>query len=124
VQAPTVEGPSLEFHDGVYYLFYSGGSWQGPYGMGYATATSPTGPFSKSPPNPILAMSSAVRTPGGGDALVTGPHQGLWLVYAGRDSTYTAPRMLRLDRFDWRADDGPDLPVIGGPTTTPQATQP
>jgi beta-xylosidase len=127
VNAPTVEGPSMELHDGTYYLFYSGGSWQGAYGMGYATATSPMGPFAKSPSNPILAQSSAVLSPGGGDALVTGPHGGLWMVYAGRDSTYAEPRTLRLDAFTWKpatSADAPDIPVISGPTATPQATQP
>ena len=125
VQRPTVEGPSVELHDGTYYLFYSGGSWRGAYGSGYATSTTPTGPFTKAPSNPILAMSPAVRTPGGGDVIVTGPHQGQWLVYAGRDQTFTADRMLRLDRFSWRTATGAtDVPAIAGPTTTPQATQP
>ena len=127
VNAPTVEGPSMELHNGTYYLFYSGGSWQAAYGMGYATATSPTGPFAKSPSNPILAQSSAALSPGGGDALLTGPHGGLWMVYHGRDSTYTEPRTLRLDPFTWRratSADAADVPVINGPTATPQATQP
>jgi hypothetical protein len=125
VQVPTVEGPSVALHDGVYYLFYSGGSWRGAYGTGYATATAPTGPFTKAPANPFLAMSAAVRTPGGGDALVTGPHQGTWLVYAGRDKTFTAPRLLRLDPFSWKPiSDGADAPVVAGPTTAPQAIQP
>ncbi len=125
VQVPTVEGPSVELHNGVYYLFYSGGSWHGAYGTGYATAPSPTGPFTKAPSNPILAMSPAVRTPGGGDALVIGPHQGQWLVYAGRDQTFAAPRLLRLDRFSWLATPGGvDAPAVAGPTTSPQAAQP
>lgn len=125
VPAPTVEGPAVELHDGTYYLFYSGGSWQGAYGSGYATAPAATGPFTKAPANPILAMSSAVRTPGGGDVPVTGPHQGTWLLYAGRAQTYTASRTLRLDRLSWQAvAGGPDAPVIAGPTTTPQAVQP
>ena len=47
-----------------------------------------------------MLRTPSVRTPGGGDALVTGPHWGRWLVYAGRDQTYTAPRLLRLDPFN------------------------
>lgn len=127
VQAPTVERPSMELHNGTYYLFYAGGSWQGAYGSGYATATSPTGPFTKSPTNPILAQSSAVLSPGPGGTLVTGPHGGLWMVYAGRDSSYSAPRTLRLDPFNWTAPTiggSPDVPTISGPSTTPQPTQP
>ena len=133
VGVPTVEGPAMALHDGVYYLFYSGGSWRGAYGTGYATSTSPTGPFTKASTNPLLAMTPSVRTPGGGDVLVTGPHQRQWLVYAGRDTTYTAPRMLRIDPFSWSAAAGgdsgaapgaPDAPAVGGPTTTPQPNQP
>jgi hypothetical protein len=127
VQAPTVEGPFTELHDGTYYLFYSGGSWQAAYGMGYATATSPTGPFTKSPTNPIFIQTSTVFGPGGGDDLVTGPHGGLWLLYAARASTANAPRTLWLDPFDWRpapTAGAPDVPVISGPTSTLQPTQP
>ncbi len=126
-QVPRVEGPFMALHDGTYYLFYSGGNWQAAYGMGYATGTSPTGPFTKSTANPILAQNSTVLSPGGGDQLVTGPHGGLWMLYAARASSYTAPRTLRLDSFAWRpaaSAGAPDAPVISGPTSTPQATEP
>ena len=127
VATPTVEGPFMELHNGTYYLFYSGGNWQAAYGMGYATGTSPTGPFTKSPVNPIFAQTSTVLSPGGGDQLVTGPHAGLWMVYAARSSSYTAPRALRLDQFSWQpaATAGtPDVPAMSGPTSTPQGAQP
>ncbi|MDQ2739744.1 MAG: family 43 glycosylhydrolase [Actinomycetota bacterium] len=127
VRTPTVEGPFMELHNGTYYLFYSGGSWQAAYGMGYATAPNPTGPFTKSSANPILVQTPTVVGPGGGDALVTGPHGGSWLLYAARNSTANAPRTLRLDPFYWRpavTADAPDVPVIAGPTSTLQPTQP
>ncbi len=125
VGAPTVEGPAMELHNGTYYLFYSGGSWRAAYGMGYATSTSPTGPFTKSPANPILSQTATVIGPGGGDRPVTGPHGGQWLVYHGRSSPDSNPRTLRLDPLTWaRNAGGPDKPVIGGPTSTPQPTQP
>jgi hypothetical protein len=125
LQVPTVEGPALELHNGVYYLFYSGGNWRAAYGMGYATSSSPTGPFSKASA-PILAQSAAVRGPGGGDQLVTGPHGGQWLVYHGRSSA-AAPRTLRLDRVTWTpaaSPGAPDSPTINGPTATPQPVRP
>lgn len=127
VQAPTVEGPFMELHNDTYYLFYSGGNWQAAYGMGYATAASATGPFTKSPSNPIFAQTSTVFSPGGGDDLVPGPHGGLWMLYAARDSGYTGPRTLRLDPFSWEpaaSAGAPDVPVIRGPTSTSQPTQP
>ena len=42
----TLEGPSVILHDGKYFLFYSGGNWQGEgYGVNYAWADSPLGPY-------------------------------------------------------------------------------
>ena len=52
--------------DGLYYLFYSGNDWRGRYGMGYAVARSPQGPFVKSLSNPILQGSPRLDGPGGG----------------------------------------------------------
>jgi Glycosyl hydrolases family 43 len=127
VGTPTVEGPSVTLHNGTYYLLYSGGNWRGAYGMGYATATSPTGPFTKSPSNPILSEAANVLSPGGGDQPVTGPHGGLWMVYAARTSSYSEPRTLHLDPFTWQpaASPGtPDSPVIHGPTASAQPNQP
>jgi beta-xylosidase len=127
VQAPTVEGPWIELHNGTYYLFYSGGSWQGSYGIGYATSVSPTGPFTKPMTNPFLTDTATVLGPGGADDLVTGPHGGLWLLYAARDVSVSAPRTLRLDPFTWQPSPTaglPDLPTVAGPTSAPQATQP
>jgi beta-xylosidase len=125
VGSPTVEGPAMELHNGTYYLFYSGGNWRAAYGMGYATSSSPTGPFTKSPSNPILAQTATVTGPGGGDQPVVGPHGGEWLVYHGRSDPSSVPRTLRLDPLLWTANTGgPDRPVIGGPTSTPQPNQP
>jgi hypothetical protein len=95
--------------------------------MGYATSSSPTGPFTKSPRNPILAQTSTVIGPGGGDRLVIGPHNGVWLVYAARSKPFPSVRTLRIDPLSWApasAPGGPDSPVVNGPTSTPQLTQP
>jgi beta-xylosidase len=117
----------MDLHNGTYYLFYSGGNWLGAYGMGYATSNSPTGPFTKSPANPILAQTSAVIGPGGGDRLVTSPHGGSWLVYAARAAPAPSPRTLRVDPLSWTpagTPGTPDAPVVSGPTATPQLAQP
>jgi len=126
-EGPTVEGPFMELHNGTYYLFYSGGNWGWAYGMGYATGQTPTGPFTKSPANPILAETPTVFSPGGGDRLLTGPHGGLCLVYHARANSYNDPRTLRIDPFSWKPADtagDPGVPAIAGPTSTPQSIQP
>jgi arabinan endo-1,5-alpha-L-arabinosidase len=61
----TVEGPSVFYWASRYVLLYSGGDWRERYGMGYAVATSPLGPFVKST-TPLLAGGGALSGPGGG----------------------------------------------------------
>lgn len=125
LSVPTVEGPTVIAHEGLYYLMYSGGSWRSAYGMGYAVAMSPTGPFMKYPSNPILAQRASVMSTGGGDTPVVGPRGGTWIVYHGRSGSYAAGRTLRIDPFLWRPlPDAPDAPMIWGPTYTPQPFQP
>jgi beta-xylosidase len=126
VAAPTVEGPFMELRNGIYYLFFSGGSYKTTYGMGYATASSPTGPFTQSPANPIFANTSAVFDPGGGDEFVVGPHGGLWMLYAARAAA-GASRTLRLDGVSWQAGTEPGAPLVpnlSSPTATLQRWQP
>lgn len=55
VDCVIAEGPFVIKHKGVYYLTYSANHTRCPdYAVGYATSTSPTGPFEKSKNNPIL----------------------------------------------------------------------
>ncbi|GAB6123727.1 glycoside hydrolase family 43 protein [Dysgonomonas termitidis] len=49
------EGAFVTKYNGVYYMTYSGNSYESPfYGVGYATANSPMGPWTKYDKNPIL----------------------------------------------------------------------
>ena len=56
---PSVnEGPFIVKHNGVYYLTYSANSYESPYyGVGYATATSMRGPWTKYEGNPVLQFA-------------------------------------------------------------------
>jgi len=122
--AAQVENPWMEKRGSTYYLFYSGGYYGARYGMGYATATSPTGgtaysAFAKSPLNPVLRETSAVLSPGGG-SVTTGPSGGSWLVYHGRAGDYSQSRTLRIDPLFWS---GTSV-MTPGPTTGPQSPAP
>jgi hypothetical protein len=115
----VVEAPWMLRHGGTYYLLYSGGRFSdASYAMGYAIASSPTGPFTKALTNPFLAGKEDVVGPGGG-SVVVGPHGGDWLIYHGR-AVAGGARTLRVDPLVW--DDAHDLPTLGvrGPTTDPQ----
>ena len=49
------EGPYVMKHKGMYYMTYSANHFESPYyGVGYATANSPKGPWTKYDKNPIL----------------------------------------------------------------------
>ena len=51
------EGATVVKHNGKYYLSYSGNDFRNPaYGVGYATAESPLGPWTKYEANPILSF--------------------------------------------------------------------
>ncbi|MDR0509475.1 MAG: glycoside hydrolase family 43 protein [Rikenellaceae bacterium] len=55
VQDRVTEGPTVIKRGGVYYMLYSANHYQSrSYGTGYATASSPLGPWTKSDGNPIL----------------------------------------------------------------------
>jgi len=119
--AATVENPWMEKRGQTYYLFYSGGDYRASYGMGYATASTPTGgtaysAFTKSPLNPVLRETTAVLSPGGG-SVTTGPGGGSWLVYHGRAGDYTQPRTMRIDPLFWSGSSV----STPGPTTGPQS---
>lgn len=58
VSDPIMEGPSVIKIDGVYYLFYSANHFMNiDYAVGYATSSSPLGPWKKYKNNPILHRS-------------------------------------------------------------------
>jgi beta-xylosidase len=118
--ASVVEGPWVEKHGGAYYLFYSGGDWTHDYGMGDAILSSPLGPASKDPGNPILFGTKQVYSPGGGST-ITGPGRLDWMLYHARLGGYQQPRELFIDRVVWTRDRSV---TIHGPTATRQYPAP
>jgi beta-xylosidase len=94
----VTEGPWMLKHNDTYYLMYSGSGADGPdYGIGYATAKSPLGPFRKYPGNPIVHRGNGVLGPGH-HCVIEGPHGGLWMVYHQKASTNIGwDRFLAID---------------------------
>lgn len=113
-ERPLVEAPALVRDDGRYYLFYSGGWWESDgYGIGYAVADHPTGPWRKvSHHRPWFGSDRKVSGPGGQEFFVDTEGQ-RWMAYHGWEPghvTYKAggKRTLRLT---------PILFTDGHPTT-------
>ena len=103
---------------GRYWCLYSGGAWtSADYGVSFAVADSPLGPFSEPGfAGPALLRSRAGRLVGPGHcSLAVGPDGEDYLVYHAWDPEHTARRMC-LDRLEWT----PGGPRTSGPTTDPQ----
>lgn len=119
----TVEGPFVWVHGGVYYCFYSGGNWRSSdYGMGYALADNPLGPYRDdwNTRGPAVLRGIKGQTLGPGHAsIVRGPDGAAeFLVYHAWDAALTARRMC-IDPLTWRKDpNGPDQPRCDGPKLT------
>ena len=116
----TLEGPFVRKHNRRYYLFYSGGAWtEENYGVSYAVADSPLGPFTEpvaAADGPLILRTVPGRVIGPGHCSVTtGPDGGDWLAYHAWDAARTARRPC-IDRLEWTADG----PRCNGPTWTPQ----
>jgi beta-xylosidase len=85
----------------VYYLTYSANNWETPqYGVGYATASSPLGPFKKSPTNPILSQNASIGmySTGHGSFAVSPDGRQLYYVHHGRPSPTEPQRRLYTER--------------------------
>lgn len=114
----TLEAPFVVRRDGRYFCFYSGGSWlEESYGVSYAVADHPLGPFVDAPgEGPSLLRSVPGHVIGPGHcSVVTGPDGCDYLVYHAWDPDRVARRMC-IDRLEW----GPDGPRTAGPTWTSQ----
>jgi beta-xylosidase len=76
----TLEGPTVVLHDGIYHLFFSGGSWEGPgYGVAFATAPGPLGPWTHQAGDGPTVLNSAITG-------LTGPgHNSVHRLHSGQD---------------------------------------
>lgn len=62
---PVTEAPAMLKHQGLYYLFYTANDFRSPdYNVGYATAASPLGPFTKYAGNPLFTKTDSTQGTG------------------------------------------------------------
>ncbi|QGK72292.1 family 43 glycosylhydrolase [Allosaccharopolyspora coralli] len=106
----------------IYYLTYSANNFQNRhYGVGYATAQSPLGPWRKAPENPVLSQDEqqSMFSTGHGSVIASPDGAELYYVHHGRPSTsdhrriYTA--RMRLDDGGLSVDQSTaDRPIPSG----------
>ena len=114
----TLEGPFVLKRDGRYWCLYSGGAWtNATYGVSFAVADGPLGPFVERPsegPALLRTLPGELIGPGH-NSVIRGPDDVDYLVYHAWDGAHTARRMC-IDRLEWTVDG----PRTSGPTAGPQ----
>ncbi len=99
----VTEGPWMIKHQGRYYLLYSGSGADTPdYAVGYATADSPVGPFTRAENNPIIQRANGLFGPGHGCAIRDAVGQWWHMYHQKRTERREWDRFICLDplRFD------------------------
>lgn len=98
----TLEGPAVVRRNGRYYCIYSGGSWKGAgYGVSWASAEHPLGPWQQPDPEARLLETVPGRLIGPGHSNVaTTPEGEDIIVYHAWDASLTR-RQMYLDPLTW-----------------------
>jgi beta-xylosidase len=117
------EGATVLKHAGRYYMTYSANHTEFPsYGIGYATADQPLGPWTKADENPILAtnLELGVSAPGHNSIVRTRDGKELFIVYHTHADPKrpSADRVVNIDRLEFTAD---GRLCVKGPTRAPQS---
>ena len=117
------EAPFVFRHGEAYVLMYSGKGFFDPgYSVGYATAPTPLGPWTKSP-TPLLERNVDVSGPGHNCVIESPDGSELFLAYhTHKDLRGGAPRQLAIDRLSITGHTPSTIRLTTpGPTVTAQA---
>jgi beta-xylosidase len=102
----VTEGPWIIKHQNRYYLLYSGSGADTPeYGVGYATADHPLGPFTRASHNPIVQRSDTLFGPGHGCAIQDSAGQWWHIYHQKRNDRVEWNRFIAMDPL-WFDEDG------------------
>lgn len=118
----VTEGSFIVKHKGIYYMIYSANDFNSQnYGVGYATATSPMGPWVKYDKNPIFQKPADLV--GVGHSAIFRDKEGkLRMVFhAHHDKENVHPRLMYIADVIFSEDKTPVM-KIGGNIIAPQQT--
>jgi len=92
--AEVIEGPTVIKRNGIYYMFYSANHFESPdYAVGYATASSPLGPWTKYSGNPIIHRNLVGdKGAGHGDVFFDGVGNPYYVYHSHWTQTAVHPR--------------------------------
>lgn len=124
--AKVNEGPYVLKHNNLYYMIYSANHFENPdYGIGYAIASKPTGPWHKYEGNPIIASNENMKGTGH-CAFFKDQDDNLNVVYHSHYSKEKVqPRLVHINQCKFVSDPngGPDILTIVGPVLTPSLSE-
>lgn len=117
------EGSYTFKHQDTYYMMYSANFYGGEnYAVGYATASSPLGPYKKADNNPVLEKNidagGNVTGTGHNSLVFSSDSTKIYTVYHGRTKATGDERVVFIDEMKI-LDDG--KLVVEGPTTEPKS---
>lgn len=95
---PIMEGPTLIKLDGTYYLFYSANHFMSPdYAVGYATAPTPVGPWTKNDASPVISREIVgEKGSGHGDVFTDSDGNLRYVYHVHHNDSVVSPRRTRI----------------------------
>lgn len=100
---PVAEGPTVQKHKGVYYLFYTANDFRNPdYAVGYATSSHPLGPWKKWEGNPIMSRKMlGINGTGHGD-FINGQTKLQYVFHTHQNNSKVGPRRTAIVEMGWK----------------------
>ncbi len=97
-----IESPTLWKHNGRYYLFYSANNFASTcYGIGYAVANQPLGPYRKAGAPLLCTRDHECYLGPGGQDLIHMPDGSTWMLFHTWERAVHTRRVLNLARVNW-----------------------
>lgn len=113
---PVSEGPTVLRHGKLYYLFYSANDYHSiDYAVGYATAPTPFGPWTKANDSPIISRKNVgVNGTGHGDFFTEANGQLYYVFHTHNSDTKPNPRKTAIVKAMFTKDDPAKVVVDPG----------
>ncbi len=108
VQWKVAEGPTVFRYDGLYYMIYSANDFRNAdYAIGYATAASPAGPWTKSNTSPIISRKNiGINGTGHGDVLWERNGKIFYVFHVHSSDTKVSPRRTAIVELEFKKNKG------------------